>query len=298
MTSTTGRITLFPSFAGLRDSSLLLRTIAQITRNRLATVSLGLVLLLALVALLAPVITPYDPLALDKTANLQAPSFDHLLGTDQRGRDIFSRLIYASRISLAVGVAAVTLSTVVGVPVGLVAGYFRGTTDTILMRILDALLAFPPILLAMAIVTILGPGSTNAMIAVAVTGIPIFARLARASTLSQVGLDYVTAARAIGAGPWRIIFRSILPNAFAPILVQMSLAVAYAILLEAALSFFGLGTQPPTPSWGAMLSEARGYLHHAPWYAIAPGVVITVLVLALNTFTDGLRDALDPSHQH
>ena len=274
----------------------LMHTLLGIWLNRMATICLMFVCLIIFVAVAAPLLAPYDPIEIDKITTLQPPSAVHPLGTDERGRDILSRLIFASRVSLATGVAAVLLSMLIGVPTGLIAGFFGRTTDAVLMRFLDALLAFPHILLAMVILALLGPGSISTMIAIAIAGIPTFARLARASTLSQKEFEYVEAAIATGATPWRVIFRSILPNAMAPILVQISLAVGYAILLEAALSFFGLGTQPPMPSWGAMLSVSRGYLHQAPWYAVFPGAIITLLVLALSTFTDGLRDALDPAH--
>ncbi|MEZ4676828.1 MAG: ABC transporter permease [Caldilineaceae bacterium] len=225
------------------------------------------------------------------------PSTTNLFGTDEFGRDIFSRTLYAGRISLLAGAFAVLVAASIGVPLGLVAGYIGRLTDTIIMRTMDSVLAFP-VLLALAIVAVLGPSSLNAMIAVAIVSIPNFARIARAAMLTQKGTDYVGAARAMGANDWRIVFRTILPNSLAPILVQITLAVAFAILIEAALSFLGLGTQPPDASWGAMLLTGRSHLRRAWWYGFFPGLFITLLVLGLNNLGEALRDALDPTHQN
>lgn len=256
-----------------------------------------IIVVITLLSLLAPMLAPYDPLAIQKGEQFLPPSTAHLFGTDEFGRDIFSRTLYAGRISLLAGVFAVAVATVIGVPLGLVAGYVGRLTDTIIMRTMDSLLAFPAVLLALAVVAVLGPSSFNAMIAVAIVSIPNFARIARAAMLTQKGTDYVEAARSIGANDLRIVFRTILPNSLAPILVQITLAVAFAILIEAALSFLGLGTQPPDASWGAMLLSGRSHLRRAWWYGFFPGLFITLLVLGLNNLAEALRDALDPTHQ-
>lgn len=256
-----------------------------------------IVLLMTLIAIFAPFLATYDPLEIHKGEQFQAPSATYFFGSDEFGRDIFSRTLYAGRISLLAGVFAVAVAAVVGVPLGLVGGYISGFADTVIMRTMDSLLAFPAVLLALAIVAVLGPSSFNAMIAVAVVSIPSFARIARAAMLTQKEMDYVEAARATGAADLRIVFRTILPNAMAPILVQITLAVAFAILIEAALSFLGLGTQPPDASWGAMLLAGRSHLRRAWWYGFFPGLFITILVLGLNNLAEALRDALDPTVQ-
>ena len=256
-----------------------------------------IVLFITALALLAPLLAPYDPLEMQKGGQFLPPSATHPFGTDEFGRDIFSRTLYAGRISLLAGAFAVLVAATVGVPLGLIAGYVGKLTDTVLMRTMDSLLAFPAVLLALAIVAVLGPSSFNAMIAVAIVSIPNFARIARAAMLTQKSTDYVEAARAIGAHDLRIVFRTILPNSLAPILVQLTLAIAFAILIEAALSFLGLGTQPPDASWGAMLLTGRSHLRRAWWYGFFPGLFISLLVLGLNNLGEALRDALDPTHQ-
>lgn len=253
---------------------------------------------LALLSLLAPIIAPYDPMATIAGGQFLPPSRDHLFGTDQFGRDLFSRTIYGGRTSLSVAAIAVGIAALIAFPLGLVAGYFSTAwVNSIVMRLTDMVLAFPPILLAMVIVAILGPGTQSVTVSIAIVSIPPLARLARAAMLTQLGTDYVTATRTIGARDRYIIFRAILPNCLPPILVQVALAAGTAILLEAALSFLGLGTQPPTPSWGSMLYDARSYLAHAPWYGIFPGVFITLLIFGLDSLSTGLRDVLDPSHR-
>jgi peptide/nickel transport system permease protein len=243
----------------------------------------------------APLLAPADPLVMDKLNQFSPPSAWHLFGTDEFGRDILSRVIYGARISLTTGAVAMLIATTIGVPVGVVAGYVGGRTDVVIMRLLDCLLAFPAILLAMAVVAVLGPNSLDAIIAVGIVSIPAFLRLARASALSQREKEYVEASRAMGAHAHYIVFRTILPNCYAPIIVQMTVAAAQAILLEAALSFLGLGTIPPDPSWGAMLNTGRSFLNQAPWYAIFPGLTLTILILALNFLADALQQALDPT---
>jgi len=274
-----------------------LRVLQRLTRDRIGMAGLLIIVVITLLSVLAPMLAPYDPLAIQKGEQFLPPSTAHLFGTDEFGRDIFSRTLYAGRISLLAGVFAVAVATVIGVPLGLVAGYVGRLTDTIIMRTMDSLLAFPAVLLALAVVAVLGPSSFNAMIAVAIVSIPNFARIARAAMLTQKGTDYVEAARSIGANDLRIVFRTILPNSLAPILVQITLAVAFAILIEAALSFLGLGTQPPDASWGAMLLSGRSHLRRAWWYGFFPGLFITLLVLGLNNLGEALRDALDPTHQ-
>jgi ABC-type dipeptide/oligopeptide/nickel transport system permease subunit len=237
----------------------------------------------------APLLTRYEPTAMSKNAVLALPSWPHLLGTDQFGRDIFSRLLYGARIALAIGVGATAVAAVCGVPLGLWTGFRGGAADAVAMRAVDTLLAIPPVLLAMALVAAVGPGSLNAGVAVAVVGLPQFARIARAGVLTQRRMEYVEASVAAGAGEIRIVFRTILPNVLSPVFVQIPIGVARAILLEASLSFLGLGTQPPQPSWGLMISESREYLYAAPWYGLVPGGAIALTVLALNHVADRAR---------
>jgi len=263
-------------------------------RNRLALWGLWVVTGVVLAAVLAPALAPADPTKTDFGALLQPPSRAHLLGTDDLGRDILSRVIYGARTSLLAGVIAVGLAVAVGVPLGLLSGYFRGRLDNVLMRVTDALLSFPLLVLALAIAAVLGAGLTKAMLAVGIVFTPGFIRLARAQVLSEREKVYVEAARALGASDRRIVWRHILPNSLSPVLVQASLAMAAAITAEATLSFLGLGTQPPTPSWGSMLNIAQAYLTRAPWMALWPGLAIFLTVLALNLVGDGLREVLDP----
>jgi peptide/nickel transport system permease protein len=279
------------------QAGVFLQTARTMLRNPLGTVGLLIILALTAVALAAPLLAPTDPLAMNKPDQFSPPSSRYLFGSDEFGRDILSRVIYGARISMGAGAAAVLIATAIGVPLGLLAGYFGGRVDTLIMRLLDCLLAFPAILLAMAIVGVLGPSSVNAMIAVAIVSIPAFSRLTRGSTLSQREKEYVEAARALDAGNGYIMFRTILPNCFAPIIVQMTVAAGYAVLLEAGLSFLGLGIKPPEASWGSMLNTGRAYLHRAPWYGIFPGLAITMLVLSLNFVADVLQQALDPTRR-
>jgi peptide/nickel transport system permease protein len=265
-----------------------------LTRHRLALLGGGIVATLVVVALLAPVLAPHDPLQQSLYQRLQPPSLEHPLGTDDFGRDILSRVIYGARVSLRIGLVAVSMALAVGTSLGLLAGYRGGWVDAVIMRGVDILLAFPSILLAIAIVAVMGPGIGNAMIAVSVVMVPQYARLVRASVLSIREMAYVEAARALGAGDARIVLRGILPNCMAPLIVQSTLSMGTAILDAAGLSFLGLGAQPPTPEWGAMLSGGRELLLQAPWVMAFPGLAIFVVVLGLNLFGDGLRDALDP----
>lgn len=266
-----------------------------IVRRPVALVSAAVLLLVVLAALAGPLLAPYSANAVDLSRALQPPNGAHWFGTDELGRDVFSRVVLAARVSMLVSIVSVTIAFVVGVTLGLVAGYAGGWTDTVAMRVVDVMFAFPVLLLALSIVAILGPGLTTAMIAIGVVYTPIFARVARASTLSVREESYVRAARGMGARPLGIIVRHVLPNVAAPLIVQTSLSLAFAILSEAALSFLGLGVQPPEPSWGRMLFDARGYLDQAWWMAVFPGLAVFVTVLAFNLFGDTLRDVLDPS---
>jgi peptide/nickel transport system permease protein len=252
------------------------------------------IVLFVAVALFAPVLAPHDPNEIETRARRKPPSATHLLGTDELGRDVLSRVIYGARVSLRVGVVAIGIALTAGTLLGVVAGYFGRGVDSIIMRLTDVMLAFPGILLAIAIIAILGPGLFNVMIAVGIEAIPVYARTARASTLAVRQLEYVIGARASGAGHGRILGRHILPNIVAPLIVLATIGVAGSILAAAGLSYIGLGAQPPTAEWGAMLSSARTYLRDAWWIATFPGVAIMVVVLALNLFGDGLRDVLDP----
>ena len=266
----------------------------RLRKQRLAMIGGGILFLLLFVALCAPVLAPHDPMEQNLYARLEPPSLEHPLGTDDFGRDILSRMIYGSRISLRIGGASITAALLVGTLLGLWAGYWGGWTDTLIMRCMDLLLAFPSILLAIAIVAVAGPGIDNAIMAVSVVLIPQFARLVRSSVLTVRETAYVEAARALGAGQMRILFVGILPNCMAPIIVQTTLGLGTAILDAAGLSFLGLGAQPPMPEWGAMLAGGRELLFEAPWVMTFPGLAIFIVVLAINLFGDGLRDALDP----
>ncbi|MDA8219252.1 MAG: ABC transporter permease [Dehalococcoidales bacterium] len=268
--------------------------IGRLLRNRAGVIGLIGLTVLVLMALGANVIAPYDPLEQHAKDRLLEPSLQYLLGTDDLGRDLLSRVIHGSRISLLVSLAAVTIGSVFGIVTGLVAGYWGKWVDAVIMRLWDAVLAFPSILLGVAVMAVLGPGVINAAIAVGIYNIPIFSRLTRASVLAEKEKDYVLAARTLGAKDLRIVFRHIFPNCVPPLLVQLALAMSFAALLEAALSFLGLGAQPPDPSWGSMLSKAQGFLRLSPWYGIWPGLALASLLISLNFLADGLRDVLDP----
>ncbi len=266
--------------------------------NRLAVIGLFVLLVFAVSALLAPWVAPFDPAQIFFSDLRAAPGAAHIFGADELGRDIFSRVVYGARVSLSAGLISVTLALVFGGGIGLVAGYVGGWLDDVLMRVVDALLALPFLVLAIALAAILGPSLQNTMIAIAIVTAPAFARITRGEVLSQRERDYVQAAQALGAGDGRLITRHLLPNISGALIVQTSLAIANAILAEASLSFLGLGIQPPAPSWGSMLNAARGYLTDAPWMAVFPGLAIFLAVLAFNLIGDGLREALDPrSHK-
>jgi peptide/nickel transport system permease protein len=268
----------------------------RLLANRLGRIGLVVLLVLVVVGSAAPLLAPYDPILQHNGYELTPPSRRFLLGTDELGRDLLSRIIYGARIAVLVGVASVVIGATLGVSIGLLAGYWGKWVEALIMRILDAMMAFPGILLGIAVAAVLGPGLFNAAIAVGIISTPGYARMARAGMLAQKNRDYVLAARALGYSKWRIVFRHVLPNALPPILTQIAFGMAAAVFLEAGMSFLGLGAQPPQPSWGSMLSVSRRYLRLAPWYGIAPGAVITIFLLGLNALADGMRDALDPTH--
>ena len=266
----------------------------RVLRVRLAPVSLAIIVVAVLLAFLSPWLAPYDPTRADLNVVLHAPDLAHPMGTDDLGRDLVSRIMLGSRASLSAGVVSTGIALFIGTALGLLSGYFVGLLDLAVMRAMDALLAFPGLVLALAITAALGPSLTNAMIAIGIVGIPHFARLARGQVLTLRDLDYVISARSIGAGDRQILINHIVPNMLTPIVVQASLSVAFAILTEASLSFLGLGVQPPTPSWGFMLNQGRDYIGQAPWLAVFPGISIFAVVMAFNLLGDAIRDALDP----
>jgi peptide/nickel transport system permease protein len=270
------------------------RLLRRAARARLAPFGAAVVVLASLVALAAPLLAPYDPLAQDLGTTLAAPGRGHLLGTDNVGRDVLSRVIWGTRVSLLAGLVSVALAVLAGSALGLAAGYCGGRVDGLVMRVMDAVLSFPPLVLALALGAVLGAGLTGVLLALGVVYTPTFARLMRGQVLSIAARDYVDAARALGAPGWRIAARHVVPNAINPIIVQASLSVAFAILAEASLSFLGLGIQPPQASWGSMINAGRGYLQQAPWIVFGPGAALFVTVVALNFVGDAVRDALDP----
>src|SRR4030042_2384465 len=275
-------------------SSLYKDAIKRFRKNKLAMLGLAIVILLILVALFAPLLAPYDPIARVKEDSSLSPSKTYLFGTDLLGRDILSRVIYGSRISIEVGVIAVGISVIIGLFLGALSGYFGSIPDVVIMRIADIFFAFPYILGAIAIMTVLGPGIVNIFIAIGILGWASFARIFRGSILSIKNKEYIEAARALGASNFRIITKHIFPNAFAPIIVYATMNVGTAIIVEAALSFLGLGVQPPTPSWGKMLAESLDYIDISPWLMVFPGLAILITVLGFVLLGDGLRDAFDP----
>lgn len=266
----------------------------EFIKNRLAFLGLIIVLLILVVASLAPWIEIHDPLQQKISSRLQTPNLEHFFGTDHLGRDIWARIIHGARIALMVGIIAVGIGIVFGVPLGAIAGYYRGRIDEVIMRFMDAFLAFPPILLALAVVAMLGSSLGNTMIAIGVVYIPRFARVTRGAVLAEREKEYVEASKMVGEANFSILFRQILPNTLSPTIVQATVFIAYAILTEAALSFLGLGIQPPNPSWGSMLNEARMFIESDPYLAIIPGLAISFTVLGFNLLGDGLRDILDP----
>jgi len=277
--------------------SPLRRALRRLKRRKGAVVGLAVIVIFVLLAVFAPWIAPYDPAAQSWSAVRKAPTLAHLMGTDDVGRDVLARVIFGTRASLLAGVISVAIALSIGVPLGLIAGYLGGWTDALLSRITDAMLAVPFLILAIALAAFLGPSLGNAMIAIGVTTTPIFVRLTRGQVMAVKVEDYVEAARAIGNPRWRIALFHILPNILPALLVQATLSIAAAIIAEAALSFLGLGQQPPAPSWGSMLNSAQRFLTQAPWMAVWPGLAIFLTVLSFNLLGDGLRDALDPKER-
>jgi peptide/nickel transport system permease protein len=281
--------------APIRGRSLTSDALRRLRRDRMAVAGAAFLILVALISLLAPVLAPHDPIETNLSQRLvPIGTPGYLLGADELGRDILSRLIWGGRISLVVGFGAVMVAMLLGVIVGLLAGYFGGWVDSLFMRLIDILMAFPAILLAITIVASLGPGLRNAMLAVAIVGVPYYARIVRGSVLSLREHEYIQAARVIGASNLRIILRHLFPNTLAPLIVAATLDVGWFIMIAAGLSFLGLGAQPPTAEWGVMLSTGRQFIRNAPHLSILPGSAIFLVVLAINFLGDGLRDALDP----
>jgi ABC-type dipeptide/oligopeptide/nickel transport system permease subunit len=291
---------LLPRKKNPEDRHPFVDQVEQLWRNKTAVAGMIVIAIFVLTALLAPLLSPHDPVDAALYEQLKPPIWSeagrakNLLGTDDLGRDILSRLIYGARVSLLVAVVTVGIGVLFGSLLGAISGYYKGFVDNIIMRFMDILLAFPHILLAIVIMAYMGPGLRNAMIAIGIIYIPRFARIVRASVLEESEKDYVTASKAIGARDWRIIFVAILPNCLAPLIVQTTLGFASAILDAAALGFLGLGAQPPTPEWGAMIAMGRSHILRAWWVMTFPGIAILLAVLGFNLFGDGLRDALDP----
>jgi peptide/nickel transport system permease protein len=283
--------TLSPVLARERTGG---RRMRRALRNKLVAAGGAIVLLLVLVALFAPLLAPHSPYEQFTSDQLVGPSRTYPLGTDELGRDVFSRLLFGARISFQVAAISVSIGLVIGGALGLIAAYYGGAWDMVIMRFADILFAFPSLLLAIAVLAVLGPSLANVMVAIGIIFIPIFVRVTRAAGLVIVQEQYVEASKASGAGPARIMLRHVVPNAMAPLLVQTTLAISVAILSEAGLSFLGLGAQPPEPSWGSMLSSGRGFMVFAPWTAFGPGMAIFIAVLGFNILGDGLRDVLDP----
>jgi len=290
--------TLLSPVASTSDTTLIPRARSPFVRkflaNKGAVIGLAVLVVFILAALLAPWIAPHDPLKANFLAVRKAPSLVYWLGTDELGRDLFSRLLWGARSSLVAGGVSVAIAMVIGVPLGLLAGYFGGKLDAVISRIMEALLSCPFLVLAIALGAFLGPSLTNAMIAIGLSAMPIFSRLTRGQVLAIRHEDYLEGAQAIGLPDRWIILRYVLPNVLSPLVVQATLTIASAILAEASLSFLGLGQQPPSPSWGSMLNTAKNFMEQAPWMSIAPGVAIYITVLCFNLLGDGLRDALDP----
>lgn len=282
-----------PAFT-LQDSSPGRRALRRLWRRKGAMVGLVFVLFFVVMAVFAPIFAPYDPVATSWSAVRAAPSQMYWFGTDEIGRDVLSRVIWGARASILAGLVSVGISMALGIPIGLLAAYVGGWTDSIISRFTDAMLAVPFLILAIALSAFLGPSLNNAMIAIGVSAMPVFIRLTRAQAMQIKVEDFVEAARAVGNPHWRIALRHVMPNVIPPLIVQATLSIAAAIIAEASLSFLGLGQQPPLPSWGSMLNTAKNYMDNAPWMAVWPGLSIFLLVLSFNLLGDGLRDALDP----
>jgi len=285
-------------FAARPERSLTVLALSRLLKNRLAIVGLVILTLLILAAILAPKLTPYEPTDMNTSLRFQPPGRHHLAGTDQFGRDLFTRILFGGRVSLTVGMISVGVAAILGTIIGLTSGYYGGWWDLVVSRVMDVLFAFPAVLLAIAIMAVLGQNVTNVMIAIGIVNTPIFARVIRASAISIRVQLFVEAAEALGASSPHIMIRHVLPNCLPSLVVQTTVAFAWAVIAEAALSFLGLGTRPPTPSWGLMLNEGRNVMEYAPWQPIFSGLAIMVTVFSLNVLGDGLRDALDPEATH
>ncbi len=278
-----------------RRGGLYERSFRHFLRNRIAVMSLIAVIVIIIACIFASSLTSEDPIGRNASARLLAPSLEYLMGTDSLGRDIFTRILYGGQVSLQVGFLSIILSAIVGTPLGLIAGYFGGRIDNIIMRVIDVILAFPSLILIIWLVGLLGSNMYNVIFSIALFTLPVYSRLTRGQALSLAENDYVLAAQTMGAGPIRIMFNHILPNLLGSLIVVTTLSVSGAIITGASLSFLGLGVRPPTPEWGAMLSDGRGYLRNAWWISFFPGMTITFLVLALNIIGDAVRDAFDPN---
>lgn len=282
------------SAEAVRNESFFANVVRKLARNKMAMVSLVVLLLIVAVAVLAPWVAPRDPNRPNLPARLSPPSAEHLFGTDHFGRDVLSRTIHGARVSLVVGVVAVAFGAAVGVLLGLLAGYFGGTIDSVVSRLIDVMLAFPLLLLALTLIVVLGSNVTNVILATGISTVPQFARVVRGSVLAIREREFIQANRALGAARARTMFRHVLPNVSAPIIVMATIYTATVIILEANLGFLGFGVQPPEASWGSIVNDGRRYLAQAPWVSVFPSIAITVTVLALNLFGDALRDAMDP----
>ena len=281
-----------------KKQSEFVRVFKELRKNSTAMLGLCILLVEIILVILAPVIAPYDYTAMDIVAAQQGPSAAHWFGTDELGRDIFSRVFYGGRYSISMGVLAVMISTTVGMTIGAIAGYFGGKVDNILMRLLDVIQSLPAMLLSIVLSAVLGPGYFNTILALSVNGMPASARMLRAQMMKVRGNEYIEAAQSINCSKFRIIVRHMIPNSFSPNIVQATMSIAHMIVMAASLSFIGLGVQPPTPEWGAMLTGARQFIRQCPHMVIFPGLAIAVTVLAVNLMGDGLRDALDPKLKH
>lgn len=282
----------------LKKQSEFVRVFKELSKNQTAMLGLIILLIEVILAILAPVIAPYDYMEMDIVAAQQGPSLAHWFGTDELGRDIFSRVLYGARYSISMGVLAVLISTTIGMTIGSIAGYFGGQVDNIIMRLLDIIQSLPAMLLSIVLSAVLGPGYFNTILALSVNGMPASARMLRAQMMKVRGNEYIEAAQSINCSKFRIILRHMIPNSFSPNIVQATMAIAHMIVMAASLSFIGLGVQPPTPEWGAMLTGARQFIRQCPHMVIFPGLAIAVTVLAVNLMGDGLRDALDPKLKH
>ncbi len=282
----------------VRVRQLLPAWVSRLVGDRLAVVGMLLIVPIIILTFVGPLLAPYGPDTMDYMATLQPPAFAHWLGTDDLGRDILVRTMVGGQLSLSVGLGAVALAVVCGVPLGLISGYAGGWVDEAMMRFIDSLMALPPLVLALTITAVLGPGLINAMLAIAIVSVPTFTRLVRGQVMTVKQHEYISAAVAVGVHPLRVVLRHILPNTIGPVIVQASLGIGFAIITESSVSFIGLGAQPPTATWGSMVQVGFQYLQTAPWFAAAPAVAIFVAVLAFTMLAEGLRGVVDPASSH